>query len=210
MPRILSDDDISDFRARLCEAALTRFVREGEAGISLRKLAEDLGVSATTPYRYFKDKDAIMAALRAEAFERFSEAMEQAFAASAGQPALLRGRAVMQAYVDFVVAHPAAYRLMFDGTSQEIADYPDLKRASARAKATMSRHFEAMVDEGVLPPETDAAMLGFVMWSQLHGAAMLHLAGKLSFEIMQRIIGEAARLLLRGAGLKIKIKAEAA
>src|SRR5262245_23477143 len=114
MPKLLTDVDVSDFRARLCEAALRRFGKEGEAGISFRKLAQDLGVSPTTPYRYFKDKDAIMAALRADAFDRFAQAMEQAYDRSEG-PALLRARAVMQAYVEFVRVDPKAYRLMFDG-----------------------------------------------------------------------------------------------
>jgi AcrR family transcriptional regulator len=209
MPRLLTDDDVTDFRARLCEAALRRFGKEGEAGISFRKLAEDLGVSATTPYRYFKDKDAIMAALRADAFDRFAVTMERAYERSDG-PALVRARAVLQAYIEFVHADPGAYRLMFDGSPQEMKDYPDLQRASTRAKATMSRHVVGMVEAGVLPADTDAPMLGFVMWSQLHGAVMLHLAGKLSREIMLEIVEEATRLVLRGAGLKIKVKAEAA
>lgn len=209
MPRILSATDVSDFRTRLCEAALRRFGKEGEAGISFRKLAEDLGVSATTPYRYFKDKDAIMAALRADAFDRFALAMERAYDRSEG-PALLRARAVMQAYVDFVRADPKAYRLMFDGSSHEMTGHPELQRASARAKATMSRHVVGMVEAGVLPAETDAQMLGFVLWSQLHGAVMLHLSGKLNANTMFRIVEEASRLVLRGAGLKIKVKAEAA
>jgi AcrR family transcriptional regulator len=209
MPRVLSDDDVSDFRARLCEAALRRFGKEGEAGISFRKLADDLGVSATTPYRYFKDKDAIMAALRADAFDRFALAMERAYDRSEG-PALSRARAVLQAYIEFVQADPRAYRLMFDGDQHELRDYPDLQRASARAKATRSRHVVGMVEAGLLPADTDAAMLGFVMWSQLHGAVMLHLAGKLSRETMFEIVEEATRLVLRGSGLKIKVKAEAA
>lgn len=209
MPRILSDDDVSDFRARLCEAALRRFEREGEAGISLRKLAEDLGVSPTTPYRYFRDKGDIIAALRAEAFDRFSETMERAYAQDQGAP-LQRAHAVMLAYLDFVRAEPKAYRLMFDSASQEMDDYPELKRASLRAKATMSRHIEGLVEAGLLPADTDAAMLGFVLWSQIHGAAMLHLAGKLESQTMLAIVEEANRLALRGAGLKIKVKAEAA
>lgn len=209
MPRILSATDVSDFRARLCEAALRRFGKEGEAGISFRKLAEDLGVSTTTPYRYFKDKDAIMAALRADAFDRFALAMEHAYDRSEGH-ALVRARAVMQAYIDFVRADPPAYRLMFDGAPHEIAAHPELQRASLRARATMSRHIVGMVEAGLLPAETDAPMLGFVMWSQLHGAVMLHLSGKLSADAMFEIVEQATRLLLRGAGLKIKVKAEAA
>jgi len=209
MPRILTDDDVSEFRARLCEAALLRFGKEGEAGISFRKLAGDLGVSPTTPYRYFKDKDAIMAALRADAFDRFAQAMEKAFGESQG-PALLRGRIMMQAYIDFALANPSAYRLMFDGTSQDMTDYPELKRASLRARATMTLHVEAMVGEGALPAETHTHMLGFVLWSTMHGALLLHLAGKLEHQAMSRIIEDGAKLILRGAGLKIKVKAEAA
>ena len=68
----------------------------------------------------------------------------------------------MQAYVDFVRADPKAYRLMFDGDHHELRDYPELQRASLRAKATMSRHIVGMVEAGLLPAETDAAMLGFV------------------------------------------------
>ena len=117
---------------------------------------------------------------------------------------------VMQAYVDFVRADPKAYRLMFDGDHHELRDYPELQRASLRAKATMSRHIVGMIEAGLLPAETDAAMLGFVLWSQLHGAVMLHLAGKLNNEAMFAIVEEATRLVLRGAGLKIKVKAEAA
>lgn len=209
MPKILSDDDVSDFRVRLCGAALRRFEKEGEAGISLRKLAQDLGVSATTPYRYFKDKDAILAALRANAFDRFSEAMERAYAQSQGT-SVVRARATMEAYIAFALGSPSAYRLMFDGTSQDMADYSELKRASLRARATMTRHVVGMVEEGALPPETNTQMLGFVLWSILHGALMLQLAGKLERDTMMRIVEEGSRLALRGAGLRIKVKAEAA
>ena len=144
MPRILTATDVSDFRARLCEAALRRFGKEGEAGISFRKLAQDLGVSATTPYRYFKDKDAIMAALRADAFDRFAATMELAYDRSEG-PALLRARAVMEAYIEFVRADPKAYRLMFDGASHETraASSPHMpvrrRSSSSRVRATTMR-----------------------------------------------------------------------
>ncbi len=41
----------------------------------MRQLAAELGCSPMTPYRYFKDKDEILAAVRAAAFDRFSEAL---------------------------------------------------------------------------------------------------------------------------------------
>src|SRR3546814_7213197 len=77
MPKILSQDEIDAFRARLCTAAEKRFAAQGVAGVSLRQLAEDLGCSAMTPYRYFRDKDAIVAAVRTAALDSFSEAQEK-------------------------------------------------------------------------------------------------------------------------------------
>jgi AcrR family transcriptional regulator len=65
-----------------------------------------------TPYRYFKDKDAILAAVRAAAFTRFAEAIETAVARPAARAD--RSRNAGQAYVDFALSQPHAYKLMFD------------------------------------------------------------------------------------------------
>src|SRR3954454_11523666 len=109
MPRILSDTDVSDFRDRLCEAAERLFAERGPDAVTVRQLAAELGVSPMTPYRYFKDKDAMLAAVRARAFDGFAQAMEAAHAAF-----LEHGRAADSAYVDFALDNPAAYKLMFD------------------------------------------------------------------------------------------------
>src|SRR6516164_8295321 len=99
MPRPLSPPEIAEFRDRLCEAATHLFAAHGRDGFTLRALAAQLGVSPMTPYRYFKDKDEILAAVRARAFDRFAEALERAFAkgGSAGE----RSAHVVDAYVRF-------------------------------------------------------------------------------------------------------------
>ena len=78
MPRILSDTDVSDFRDRLCEAAEKLFAERGPDAVTMRQLAAELGVSPMTPYRYFRDKDDILAAIRTNGFNRFAEALEKA------------------------------------------------------------------------------------------------------------------------------------
>jgi AcrR family transcriptional regulator len=78
MPRVLSDTDVADFRDRLCEAAERLFAEKGPDAVTMRQLASELGVSPMTPYRYFKDKDDILAAVRTNGFTRFAEAMEAA------------------------------------------------------------------------------------------------------------------------------------
>ncbi|RYG28371.1 MAG: TetR/AcrR family transcriptional regulator, partial [Burkholderiales bacterium] len=77
MPKVLSPQDIEAFRERLCDIAEEKFAAQGINGVTLRDLATAMGVSPMTPYRYFKDKDAILAAVRSRAFNRFAETMEK-------------------------------------------------------------------------------------------------------------------------------------
>ena len=195
MPRVLSHSDVADFRERLCEAATRLFDARGREGFTMRELAGQLGISAMTPYRYFKDKDEILAAVRARAFNRFSEALEAAFR-SAG-PAAARASAVYGAYIGFAFGEPAAYRLMFDLSQPDEALYPELVAANARARRTMTQYIRALVDEGVLVGDPD--LMGHVFWASLHGAVVLKLAGKLGADYdFDRISSEAFRVLIDG------------
>src|SRR5262245_60224573 len=109
MPKVLSDGEIADFRERLIDAAERLFAEKGLEAVSLRQLAGELGVSPMTPYRYFKDKDEMLAAVRARGFNRFAEALEVAFAGPGSVEA--RVAATGEAYVRFAFDHPAAYGL---------------------------------------------------------------------------------------------------
>src|SRR5208282_294818 len=108
------------------------FAARGPAAVSMRQLAEALNVSVMTPYRYFKDKDEILTAVRASAFDRFSDALEVAHKAAADCAGA--ARAVSGAYVTFAFENPAAYKLMFDLSQPNEDDHPDLARAGARAR----------------------------------------------------------------------------
>src|ERR1043165_4018086 len=112
MPRTLSQTQVEDFRDRLIEAATRLFAERGREAFTMRHLAAELGCSAMTPYRYFKDKDEILAAVRAGAFDAFAEVLETAFAST--DNIAEKGAAVGDAYVAYAFGHPEAYRLMFD------------------------------------------------------------------------------------------------
>jgi AcrR family transcriptional regulator len=198
MPRVLTQTDVADFRERLCEAATRLFDARGREGFTMRELASELGVSAMTPYRYFKDKEEILAAVRARAFTRWADKLEAAFASVDSAPE--KSRAVYEAYVAFAFGEPAAYKLMFDLSQPDENEYPELVAANARAKATMTDYVRELVNAGVI--EGDANLIGRVFWASLHGAVVLKLAGKLGgvgdpydFE---RVAGESFRILFDG------------
>ena len=197
MPRSLSAEQVEEFRARLCAVAQHRFATEGRDAVSMRQLADALGCSPMTPYRYFHNKDEILAAVRTAAFDRFAEALEQA-AAQAGGDLRAAGQAVGEAYVRFALGDPDGYRLMFDVAQPHPDRYPELVRASTRARRTMSASLERLVRAGVF--HGDPELLGFAFWAGMHGLVMLHLAGKLPAERdFETIRGELMRLLVTGA-----------
>jgi len=182
MPKVLSDEDVASFRRRICAAAERLFAEHGPEAVSMRQLAAGIGVSAMTPYRYFKDKEDVLAAVRAHGFDRFGQALETAFAGETEPVA--QAEAVSSAYIAFAFAfdHPAAYRLMFDLTQPNEADYPDLTRAAARARAALRAYVDRLMGAGLIEPG-EAALVAHAYWAALHGLVVLQLAGKLSPEV---------------------------
>lgn len=178
MPRVVSRGDAEAFRQKLVEAATDLIVSRGSIEFTMRELAAAVGCSPMLPYRYFKDKDDIIAAVRALAFTRFAEALERPRAGPG--PAQQRSYDVGGAYVAFAFAHPMLYRLMFDRPLVEPGRYPDLDAAGARARDTMTDHVRDVVAQGLIAG--DPAVIGHVFWASLHGLIMLEMSGQLGPE----------------------------
>jgi AcrR family transcriptional regulator len=198
MPRVLSETDVADFRERLCEAAERLFAERGPDAVTMRQLAAELGVSPMTPYRYFEDKDDILAAVRTNGFNRFADALEAA-RATAGS-ARAKGAAVGEAYLNFAFEHPHTYKLMFDLNQPHEADYPDLVAAGKRAFQTMSGYVDDQVAEGFM--EGEPAKIGLMFWAATHGAVVLELAGKLPPGTAHALHHDLSATLARGLRAK--------
>ncbi len=195
VPRILTETDVADFRERLCEVATRIFVEKGHSGLNMRELAAQLGVSAMTPYRYFHDKDEILAAIRTRAFARFADQLESALQTPGTPPE--KSAAVGRAYVRFALEEQACYRLMFDLSKPRLAPLPELFAAERRARACLVDHVRLMVDGGYFRGEPE--LIGQVIWAGLHGVMSLHLSGILAdggeFE---RLLVEVSTVLTSG------------
>lgn len=198
MPKVLTSEDIAAFRERLCDVAEEKFAAHGADGVTLRELADALGVSPMTPYRYFKDKDAILAAVRARAFNRFAEAMEVAETKRSVRKTAFTG----VLYVDWAMANPAAYRLMFDTQQPTASNYPDLVAAMTRARGTMTAVWKQLQSDNTF--KGDIELAGHLMWAAQHGVVMLQLSGLLkpsqdARKLVKRMVDAIARDLGLGA-----------
>lgn len=194
MPRYLTAEDIADFRTELCKVATERFARFGFEGVTMRQLAEALGCSPKTPYRYFKDKADILATVRAQAFNRFAETLETA----AKAPPAERGRRVMEAYLAFALKNPHAYRIMFDLEAPIDSSHPELGPAADRAARYITRNAEELAQAGVIA--VDPQLYGWSTWAGLHGVVMLHQSGMLAHgPDYKTLAGFLSQLALKGA-----------
>ena len=194
MPRVLTESDVAGFRERLCEAAERLFAEKGLEAVTMRQLAAELGVSPMTPYRYFKDKDEILAAVRAAGFNRFAQALEDAYRKDGDARA--RASAVGEAYLAFAFGQPQTYKLMFDLHQPHEEDYPELTRAAERARLTMSQYVEGLVEAGVVAG--DPVEIGRMFWAATHGAVVLELADKLEAGAARILVDQLISTLARG------------
>lgn len=170
MPRTLTDAQRTAFREKICTHAEALFAEHGLEAVTMRQLAAQLGVSAMTPYTYFRDRDDLLAAVRTRVFERFAAAMEAA--------ATSNRDASGAAYAAFAVEQPGAYRLMFDVDQSADRDYPELDAAIARARRTLQDQVAALTRKAAAAGDPD--LVGHVLWAMLHGTVTLQLGGKLS------------------------------
>jgi AcrR family transcriptional regulator len=159
---------------RIHRAASDLLLEGGYEALSLRKVAARIGYTATTIYRYYRDKDELVASVVREGFESFERALVAAEDSAADPFEQLR--AVGLAYVRFGIENPIPYRTLFlhrpELWERRIADAP---HAHDAALAVITR----VVDRCIATGETrdrDGAVVALAAWATFHGVVSMTLA----------------------------------
>ena len=176
-----------DLHRALVRAALETIREEGVAALTLRGVGARVGVSRTALYRHFQHKDALLANLALTGFELLHAAL-------AGI-ANLNDMAV--AYVDFAIANQSHYRVMFTTAVGAWCAYPELETAGNSAFGVLVDAIVQGQAKGEIRPG-DPRQLAQVMWSLVHGIAMLTIDGKLELKGPTDIARLAAQSLWNG------------
>jgi AcrR family transcriptional regulator len=153
-----------DLRSALLAAAWTMVSRRGVDGLSLRAVADALGVSHAAPAHHFRDKAALLDALRAEAWGRFAEVLEAAGRTPQGL------RAMGLAYVEFALQHPRQVQLMFRAGAEAPSEV--VRQQAIRSWFALESAVAAYVGPGGTDPGALTARV-VACWAQVHGLAML-------------------------------------
>jgi AcrR family transcriptional regulator len=166
-----------NLRQALLDAALALIERAGADALTLRGAAKLAGVSQAAPYRHFRNKDALLAAVAGEGFRAMAEAMGERAAPHQNDP-VGRLRALGLAYIEFAAGHPAHFRVMFGRMPRDRAAHPALQAA---AKAAYGLLISAIRDCQAAggAPGGDPEDLALCAWSAVHGLSALVVDGQL-------------------------------
>ena len=172
-------------RDALLEAAERVLEHDGLAGLTLRAVAREAGVSHAAPTHHFGDLTGLVSELAAIGFRQFNATMEAARAT--GTLPLEKSMAGAKAYVGYAQAHPGMYGLMFrterlDMSRPSLCEAANASFAGLAAAVGASRHEQ--IFEEALSLEQAAAIAR--AWSLVHGFTTLLLDGRLA-DILRRL-----------------------
>ena len=160
-----------NLREALMAAALNLIAEKGMAGATFAEAARRAGVSPAAPYRHFRDRDELLAAVAAASYERFADTLKVAWGEGRPKPTEAFER-MGRAYLDFARANPADYIAMFESGIAADA-HPVLDQAGQRAFGVLRDAAEVLV--ATMPPQgrPPALMVALHTWALAHGVASL-------------------------------------
>jgi AcrR family transcriptional regulator len=169
-----------------------------QAAVSIRAIADAVGVSPPSIYLHFADKDELIHAVCQQQFRRLDVLVDETLEDVADPVERLRRRG--QAYVRFGVDHPEHYRIMLMGKSHFSAEDHD-RGVLPEMPSFMAlvQNVQDCMDAGVFAPD-DPVVVGTVLWAAVHGMTSLQIAmpGFPVFHDAESIVDRLLDVLARG------------
>ena len=186
----------------LAEAMVSRALADvrarGADHLSLRAVAQAVGVSASAAYNHFADKDALLCAVGACGIADMDERMARALAAHPGtdaDSAWRRLEGLGRAYLTFAVDEPHLFRLAFGPPCMSVRQQThDSGPYGKLVDALDELHARGLLRPGVRPG------LDVTIWAATHGTASLIVEGGLPADAGEALFDSVRRLVLDTEG----------
>ena len=189
-----------NLREAILIASLEAIEKNGVDSLSIREVAKTAGVTHQAPYRHFKDKDTLLAALAQDGFEKLYQEMSKSVK-DFNLP-IDKITALGVSYLTWAVAHPSHFRLMFSQNIPEFELYEELDEAAKSILTLVLQVTKENQDKKVIRND-DTRSLARQFWATVHGVTLLFIDRQfkpLNSELQsgQRLIQEIILNLING------------
>jgi len=166
-----------DIPRRAVEETIRLLAQQGDFGVPLTAVAQAVGCTAPALYGHFRNKNALLRAVREEGFGRLYCEKFAIFEQTRGDP-LGYLRDGTYAYARFALDNPTLYRLMFlPPQTLGASDDPWSSKAGRQILCLLLTALRLCQERGYLPG-ADPQRYGFMFWSTIHGAVSLNLQNR--------------------------------
>lgn len=167
-----------DLHQTLIDAA-THIIREqGVAALSIRKLADHVGVSRGAPYHHFKDKVELLCAIAEEGYHMQDDIINLLGSRNSEHSSRQRFEVFVMSYIRFAREHPEHYDLMYSGEIwKNNQPTESLQSAGNRAFKMWCEQIERFQKDGTFPASESTARVAQVAWATLHGLCRFSIDG---------------------------------
>ncbi len=183
-------------RRAILDAALSLFVSDGYAQVSIRNIAAKVEYSPGAIYSYFKSKDEIFFALAEEGFRLLGASQLQQ---TPSDNPLDDIRAAAWRFYEFSKVQPQYFALVFldrrvPRIGREYERFAFMSDLKSRLLAQMQR----CIDDGIFPSTVDADVALRLIWAPILGIAALRLSERLRPEDADDLIRDAIDTTIAG------------
>ncbi|MFT2111151.1 TetR/AcrR family transcriptional regulator [Marinomonas sp. 2405UD68-3] len=167
-----------DLRQSLILTATDILKEHGVDGISMRKLADQVGVSRTAPYHHFKDKTALLCSIAEQGFILQNEIIEAFYQNERNLSLQSSFEQYVFAYIQFAEDNSETYDLMYGRDiwkSDSVSE--SLKETSKKSFKLWIQWIEILQKENVISQIGSPLIVGQTTWATLHGICRLFMDG---------------------------------
>jgi len=167
---------------KILRAAHRLFDREGAEAVSMRRVADAVGITPMAIYRHFPNREALLKRLSDDSF---NVAAKEWKARSHHPDPMERLIAIADPYLEYALSHPHLFDHAFSEPREDARRFPEDFRAGL--SPTFNVAVEVIREQmaaGFLEPD-DPHDVGMAIWAQQHGLIALYRAGRFSFDEAQ-------------------------
>lgn len=196
-PKKKKEDTKESLRQEIMDAARELFVHEGYEHVSMRKIADRIGYSATTIYLYFDDKADLMTEICEETFAKLTRNI---ISINKRSDDPIEGlRAGMKEYINFGIRHPSHYLLLFGSRAPAEMKVRFHESKGKMAFETLREAVSRCIAAGIFQSK-DVDLLSQTFWAGLHGITSLLITQRhFPFVGRRRLIENTLDTMIAGA-----------